>query len=383
MPPDEWFGQQAVYRVSLGNFLLFTTLALLMSFPAPVKYTSDWRDKYVHHGNYLVRACLWVVFNAFPFFLPNSMVNAYAWVARIASPAFLGIQMLIIIDMSNSWNEAWVAAGEEDVRYLYALLIATTGAYASSIVLTIFGFVWFAPAGQDCSLNISLNTLGLLLILGFTLLTFHPTIREHNQATSLFVSSCTALYCSYLGFSALQSEPRDYECNGLGARLNAASGTTLAAGMLLTLLSTVWAAFRAGSNTHTFTTADASERELPLPLLEEDGLTSSGLDGSVVPPAREGIHRHAPAQAARQESAMSDFVAVSYSYPQFYLVFALASMYLAMLMTGWGSGVVLKDQIDVGWPSVWVKIVSQWIAGALYAWTLIAPAMFPDRNFGY
>jgi hypothetical protein len=40
----------------------------------------------------------------------------------------------------------------------------------------------------------------------------------------------------YLCYSSMASEPRDYECNRLGQRLNAASGTTLAAGMALTLL---------------------------------------------------------------------------------------------------------------------------------------------------
>jgi hypothetical protein len=44
------------------------------------------------------------------------------------------------------------------------------------------------------------------------------------------------LYICYLAYSALQSEPHDYECNRLGQRLSAASGTALAAGMLLTLV---------------------------------------------------------------------------------------------------------------------------------------------------
>lgn len=63
---------------------------------------------------------------------------------------------------------------------------------------------------------------------------------------SLFPSSTTALYIMYLCYSALQSEPRDYECNGLGHRLNAASGSTLVVGMLVTLLSVVYSALRAG-----------------------------------------------------------------------------------------------------------------------------------------
>jgi len=72
---------------------------------------------------------------------------------------------------------------------------------------------------------------------------------------------------------------------------------------------------------------------------------------------------------------------VTYSYSWFHLIFALASMYIAMLMTGWGVGAEEKDLLDVGWFSVWVKLVSQWLTTALYLWTLVAPALFPDRIF--
>ena len=47
---------------------------------------------------------------------------------------------------------------------------------------------------------------------------------------SLFPSAIFTLYCTYLCYSALVSEPHDYICNGLGQRINAASATTLATG---------------------------------------------------------------------------------------------------------------------------------------------------------
>ena len=73
---------------------------------------------------------------------------------------------------------------------------------------------------------------------------------------------------------------------------------------------------------------------------------------------------------------------VPYNYSFFHAVFALASAYTAMLMTDWGSGTgTAKDQIGVGWASVWVKVVSQWVTVALYAWSLVAPALLPDRDF--
>jgi hypothetical protein len=31
--------------------------------------------------------------------------------------------------------------------------------------------------------------------------------------------------------------------------------------------------------------------------------------------------------------------------------------------------------------SVWVKIVSSWLCVGIYMWTIIAPMMFPDRDF--
>eukprot|EP00890_Picochlorum_soloecismus_P000604 jgi/Picsp_1/1544/NSC_05022-R1_probable serine incorporator-like len=375
-PPDEWFGEQAVFRLSLGNFLLFSVLALIMAFPAPVKFKDDWRDKHLHHGGWALKAIFWLLFNILPFFFSNGVITLYAGVSKFVSPLFLAIQTLIIIDATNAWNETWVAEGEEDDRYLYALLIATLGAYGGAATLAILSYVWFAPSDYDCSLNISLITVGLIACIAFNLATFHPTIRERNQGASIFVGSCTAFYVMYLGFSALQSEPREYECNILGQRLNAASSTTLAAGMLLTLTSTVWAAFRAGSNTHTFSTDldDAQEQ-----LLEEAELTSAGLDG--IPPKEEIGMDRTSRQGHHEDQLVKDREYVTYNYTQFYLIFALASMYVGMLMTGWGSGTVEKDLIDVGWTSVAVKTAAQWIAVILYSWTLIAPVVFPDRDF--
>ena len=65
----------------------------------------------------------------------------------------------------------------------------------------------------------------------------------------------------------------------------------------------------------------------------------------------------------------------------FHIIFALASMYIAMLMTGWGSTVQEKDRIDVGWSSVWVKTGAEWVTAILYCWSLLAPTLFPDRDF--
>ena len=82
------------------------------------------------------------------------------------------------------------------------------------------------------------------------------------------------------------------------------------------------------------------------------------------------------------------------------IVLALVSCWIAVSLTGWGT-VQLEEgkrnkifdvskylsqvsQYEVFFPeivNVWFIIFSQWLAMGLYAWTLAAPLLFPDRDF--
>lgn len=62
-------------------------------------------------------------------------------------------------------------------------------------------------------------------------------------------ASVISLYCMYLCYSGLASEPRDYECNGLHKHYKAISTGTVTVGLLTTILSVVYSAVRAGSST--------------------------------------------------------------------------------------------------------------------------------------
>jgi hypothetical protein len=370
---DRWYGQQAVYRVSLGNTLFFGLLSAVL---IGVKYKSDKRDQYLHHGGWLVKLGLWLLCNALPFFLPVSVINAYGWVARFGSGLFLIVQMIILLDLSQAWNDKWVAM--EDERFLYALLAITVSCYTGACVLIGVLFYFFKPSGFDCNLNVALICLTVLVCLGFTALSLLPQARNG----SLFPAGMITLYCTYLCYSALQSEPYEYECNGLRHHLTAASGSTLAIGMIITLVSVVYSALRAGSNTTTFRLTGVPDDEdhdaagKPLMARDEEEGTSAGLDGGA--PAGVTMSK---SEGKRDEKAIEEFEPVTYNYSFFHLIFALASMYIAMLMTGWGTGAEERDLIDVGWTSVWVKIVAQWLTAGLYAWTLAGPMLFPDRDF--
>ena len=82
-----------------------------------------------------------------------------------------------------------------------------------------------------------------------------------------------------------------------------------------------------------------------------------------------------------EPAAAAQDVPVTYNYSFFHLVFALASTYIAMLMTGWGEQSEERLLMDIGWASVTMKLLTQWATGLLYIWVLVAPSVLQDRQF--
>ncbi|KAL4628902.1 hypothetical protein ACB092_05G270600 [Castanea dentata] len=76
---------------------------------------------------------------------------------------------------------------------------------------------------------------------------------------SILPASVLSLYCLYLCYSALASEQREYECNGLHKHSKAVSTGTLTLGLITTVLSVVYSAVFAGSST-TFLSPPSSPR---------------------------------------------------------------------------------------------------------------------------
>lgn len=65
---------------------------------------------------------------------------------------------------------------------------------------------------------------------------------------SLLPASVISVYCAFVCYTGLSSEPRDYECNSFNQSKVVTTGT-LVVGMLTTVLSVLYSALRAGSST--------------------------------------------------------------------------------------------------------------------------------------
>lgn len=65
------------------------------------------------------------------------------------------------------------------------------------------------------------------------------------------------------------------------------------------------------------------------------------------------------------------------------MVMVLISMFYAMMLTNWGDVNTDGESSDPkqGWVAMWLTTGGQWVCFLLYAWTLMAPRLFPDREF--
>ncbi|KAL6955481.1 hypothetical protein U1Q18_050157, partial [Sarracenia purpurea var. burkii] len=341
----EWYQMEAVFRVSLGNFLFFAILALVM---IGVKDQNDRRDSW-HHDGWIAKLVIWVLLTTLMFFMPNEVITIYGTLSKFGAGLFLLVQVIILLDATHSWNDAWVAKDEQ--KWYYALLAVSVVCYIAAFTISGILFIWFNPSGHDCGLNVFFLVTTMILAFSFAVIALHPQVNG-----SLLPASVISVYCAYVCYTGLSCEPRDYTCNGLHNK-SAVSTSTLVLGMLTTVLSVLYSALRAGSSTTFLSPPSSPKSGAKKPLLDSKEL-------------EEG-----------KEKKETEPRPVSYSYTFFHLIFALASMYSAMLLSGWTSSSESSELIDVGWTSVWVRIGTEWVTAALYVWTLVAPLIIPDREF--
>lgn len=390
--PDAFYGAQAVLRVSLASAAFFGGLALILAGASGEDTHS------LQHGAWGAKLGAWALLHLLSFFLPVGAVTAYAVLARPAAAAFLGVQVLLLLDGTAAWNDAAVDCGDD--RALWLLLAGTGGCYVAAAAFLGVGFHFFNPAPGPCGFNVALLVGSALAGVAVSAL----SVSGLSRRGSLFPAAAVTLYVVYCSYSALVSEPHDYACNALGRRVDAASAGAMAAGVGLALASVVYSALRAGSASGLLGLGPGAEEEAlqssawaASPLLGggDEELTSAGLDGLPGSAGDHGIagartlggdgdaaattRARAPAAALASTTPAPPSRPPPYSYPFFHAIFALASAYLSMVLTGWGSGAAERRLVDVGWASVAVKVGTGVVTAGLYAWTLAAPRLLPDR----
>jgi len=272
-------------------------------------------------------------------------MEQYFQAARAGGALFLLLQLVIILDFVLTTNEACRARTRDGPTFRHRslctpavvkddafsrtkLVVGAVVCNGGAIVgiVCMYLFLWHSQR------DLAFITVTLILYVMFTAFSLLPGVNA-----GIFTSGAVGAYCVYLCSTAILSDP---EHTGSTPRWLQAVGFAIAMGAI------VYSTMSLGSESGSFEVAPSSEQ------LEE-----AGEDGEPL-----SVHP------------------LSYSF--FHFVFALGTMYAAMLFTSWSNADAFSQwAVDKGTPSMWVKIGCEWACAALYLWIIFAPMVCTGRDF--
>lgn len=359
-------GNAGVYR-PMAVASLFFAVAAVATKVQPSLNREAWPAKY---GIYLFLVALTVLISSGPLF-----TGIFLWFARFGATIFVLLQQVILIDLAYNWNEDWVDRADQSDRIEYGSgstwLRAIVGTCIAFYALSITGIGLLYHFFEGCPENTWVITLTLLGIIAVT------AIQLSGTEGSLLTSSVISLYATYLAYSMVSKNP-NASCNpNLGS--NDAWGIVI--GLSLTAVSLAWTGWSWTAEDRLNVEGVQSARavsggnlkssdgiNLDVPFLDPEEQPTAGL---VMDTGEGALGRFTGAEIWRLN-----------------VVMVLISCWVAMTLTGWGT----LEQWDennhstaanptIGRFNMAMIGISQWAAILLYVWTLLAPRLFPDRDF--
>lgn len=365
-------GTMGVYRVCFTMAIFFGVLGILT---IGVKSSTNARAG-IHNGWWLPKSILFIGLLVGSFFIPNDVFFGWGYIGLIGAFLFILIQLVLLVDFAHSWCDNWVSKFEESESkfWQFALVGSTFLMYAVSLTLTILLFVYYA-SGDGCSLNKFLVAFNLCLCFVFSIISVLPAVQNVNPRSGLLQSAVVTLYMTYLTWSAVSNEP-DNSCSA-SASTSVSSGTSVALGALFTFIAVAYSSISTAGQMSKGPDAGSSD----VALLEPTSINKYDNDEDDDDDDEEGGRNR-----KRSKTIDDETQGCNYNYSTFHLVFCLASLYLMEVITNWAAISKGEDvSVDVGhsWASVWVKMASCWCAVAVYVWSLVAPLVLTNRDFGY
>jgi len=368
-------GYKAVYRMCLIVTLFFTLMSIIM---INVKSSSDPRAA-IQNGFWGIKYLIIIGGMIGAFWIPDGNFGvAWMYFGLVGGFLFILIQLVLIVDFGHSWAKAWHGNYQENESqgWLAALLSCTGLMYAGALSATVLLFVYYTGdfAGQ-CKLHEFFISINLIMCIILSVVSIIPQVQEHMPQSGLLQSSMITMYIMYLTWSAVSNSPQT-ECkpdifspNSTSSKTSTTPSPDVNAphpnfdaeniiGLVIWFLCVLYSSI---------TTSSSS--------------SASKLTGTdrVLLTADEGSDEDVEAGAARDNEGGE----VAYSWSMFHMMFALATLYVMMTLTNWYSPSGDLASYDSNSAAMWVKIISSWLAGLIYLWTLIAPAVLQDREFGY
>ncbi|CAG06009.1 unnamed protein product, partial [Tetraodon nigroviridis] len=370
---DVMVGYKSVYRVCFAMACFFFLFSAIM---IRVRSSKDPRAA-VQNGFWFFKFLVLVGITVGAFFIPDGDFNAvWYYFGVVGSFIFIIIQLILLVDFAHSWNLAWLQNAEDGNRKCWfgALLSVTVLNYVLALVAVVL-FYLFYTRPDDCTEHKVFISLNLLFCLLVSVIAVLPKVQEAQPSSGLLQASVISLYVMYVTWSAMTNNP-NRKCNPSLLSLvqpGAATPPPLPSpsqaptvqwwdaqgivGLIIFLFCTLYASIRSSTN--------AQVNKL---MQTEEGQVLTVSEATV---GEDGARR----------AVDNEEDGVTYSYSFFHFCLFLASLYIMMTLTNWYKPDSEYQAMQSSMPAVWVKISSSWIGLGLYAWTLVAPLVLPNRDF--
>lgn len=304
------------------------------------------------------------------FYIPKGHFSeTWMYVGMCGGFLFILIQLVLLIDFAYNWSGRWIGNYEEtgNKRWFVALLACTIFLYIGALAITVLAYIFYTHK-SGCALNKFFISFNLIMCIIISVMTIHPRIQESQPSSGLLQAAVISAYSMYLTWSAMSNEP-DAKCNPVGASIlssdvgNGFNGQTVLAAIML-FVTVAYSCIRTSGSSGLSIQADNDD--------EMEDVLIAGDDGNV----KKEVEFKGQRVYDNEEGQ------VAYNYSFFHFTFFLASLYIMMMLTNWYSPEGSDFQtLTSNMATVWVKMASSWACFIIFIWTLIAPIIFPDRDF--
>ncbi|RCH89818.1 hypothetical protein CU097_006314 [Rhizopus azygosporus] len=402
------YGVIGVHRVSFALVLFHAILGCLLI----GVHDSRQKRAAIQNGWWGPKILAWIILVVVSFFIPSGFFMVWGnYFALFGAAVFILFGLVLLVDFAHSWTEKCMEKYEYEGSNLWKniLIGGTLLMFAGAITLTGIMYGYFATNG--CSLNQFFVTLNMILCLLVTVVCISPKIQEANPRSGLSQASIVVIYCTYLVLSAVANEPNDKECNPLRKSIGPQT-TSVVLGAIFTFLAVAYSTSRAATQGGAFIRKSSGKPKLgdnePLDTASAVPLLPNQVEAGVKRMSAQGYDREhliaaveagaLPRSVLYEDEEDEEFdnsddkddekYGSLYNYSFFHFVFAIAAMYISMVLTNWNTirfedtlGSDGSDLVRIGqsYTAVWVKVVSGWICHLIYIWSLVAPVLMPDR----
>ncbi|KAL6255774.1 hypothetical protein P5V15_013017 [Pogonomyrmex californicus] len=364
-------GYLAVYRICFILSLYFFLMSVIM---IRVKSSRDPRAA-IQNGFWAIKYLLIIGGIIGAFFIPEgSFGSTWMYFGMLGGFLFIIIQLILIVDFAHSWADAWVGNYEETESkgWYAALLGATFFNYAISITGVALLYVYYTY--QDtCALNKFFISFNLILCVITSIVSILPIVQEHQPRSGLLQSSVVMLYVVYLTWSGISNSPERqckpgfisvFPSNDINTQNRVTFDKESIIGLIIWFSCVLYSSLRTASKSSKITMSENV-------LVQDNGADYTTVEG-----------RNHDAEGGNDAKVWdNEEEKVAYNWSFFHLMFALATLYVMMTLTNWYEPNSTLETLNANTASMWVKIISSWMCLGLYVWSLVAPAIFRNRDF--